>query len=147
MEFSGKCKYLVYISGTWDVLWFLLNLTQVHITQLLRCRYQDWQVGFHHTTGNQSLPGETAPLTPAARVIVTQRQRRCQGDVFLFQSHSLRVQATARPVTVIDFNMALKKATLGVTLKNRQQQKRVIPGTAQLITAGSRQRICTSAPF
>lgn len=54
---------------------------------------------------------------PNISYTIDSHERGYPGDVFLFQSHSLRVKANARPVTVIAFNATLKKAAQGVTCK------------------------------
>lgn len=119
MEFKGIRNNLELSSDTWADLWFLLNLTQVHITQLLRCRYLDWQENVLVLPAYSTFAEKRIALSLTARVIIGQRQCRYPNDIFLFQSHSLRVKAIAiaRPVTVIAFNMALKKAAQGITCK------------------------------
>ncbi|MGC6031485.1 hypothetical protein [Enterobacter kobei] len=117
VEFNGIRKHLEHISDTWADLWFLLNMTQVNISQLLRCRYQDWQGDVLVLPAYGTFAEKRITLSPRARVIIGQRRRRYPNDVFLFQSHSLRVKAIVRPVTIIAFNMALKKAAQGVTCK------------------------------
>lgn len=58
--------------------------------------------------GQYVLAEKRISLSPTAPVIVGQRQNRYPN-----RSHSLRINATTRPVTVIAFNMALKKAARG----------------------------------
>ena len=115
--FNGIYRNLEQSADTWAALWLLLNQMQVQVTQLLRCRYQDWQGCVLVFSAYGLFAEKRIVLSPGARVIIGQR-RRYPNDVFLFQSHSLRVKATARPVTVIAFNMALKKAAQGVTSKS-----------------------------
>lgn len=117
LEFNEIRKNLELSSDTWADLWFLLNLTQVHITQLLRCRYLEWRGDLLILPAYGIFAEKRISLSPTACVIIGQRRNRYPNDVFLFQSHSLRVKAIARPVTVIAFNMALKKAAQGVTCK------------------------------
>ncbi len=117
LEFNGIRRNLECISDTWADLWFLLNLTQVHITQLLRCCYLDWWGDVLVLPAYSTFAEKRIALSPTARVIIGQRRSRYPNDAFLFQSHSLRVKACARPVTVIAFNMALKKAAQGITCK------------------------------
>ena len=117
VEFNGIRKNLELISDTWADLWFLLNLTRVKVTQLLRCRYQDWRGDVLVLPAYGIQTEKRIDLSSGARVVIGQRRRRYPNDVFLFQSHSLRVKATARPVTVIAFNTALKKAARGITQK------------------------------
>lgn len=117
MEFNGIRKNLERISDTWADLWVLLNLTQVRVTQLLSCRYLDIHENIiilpSHSVFTEKchLPGDTAS-------VIIERRRKCYpNDIFLFQSHSPRVKAIAKPVTLIAFNSALKKAALGITHK------------------------------
>lgn len=117
IEFNGIRRNLERSADTWAALWLLLNLTQVNITQLLRGRYQDWQGDVLVLPAYGLFAEKRITLSPGARVTIGQRRRRYPNDVFLFQSHSPRVKATARPVTVIAFNMALKKAAQRVTGK------------------------------
>lgn len=117
VEFNGIRRNLERSADTWAALWLLLNLTQVNITQLLRGRYQDWQGDVLVLPAYGLFAEKRITLSPGARVTIGQRRRRYPNDVFLFQSHSPRVKATARPVTVIAFNMALKKAAQRVTGK------------------------------
>lgn len=49
--------------------------------------------------------------------IIQRRTLTYPGDIFIFQSHSNRVKAIGTPVTIIAFNMALKKAAAEVTGK------------------------------
>lgn len=117
MEFNGIRHNLESISDTWADLWLLLSLTQAKVTPLLHCRYQDWTGDSVILPACGTFPAKRLTLSPTARVIIGQRRSRYPNDIFLFQSHSLRVKATARPVTVIAFNMALKKAAQGITHK------------------------------
>lgn len=117
MEFAGIRRNLEYISDTWADLWVLLNLTKVRVTPLIRCRYQEVQEDILVLPAHSVFAPKRIILSPTARVIIMQRRRRYPHDDFVFQSHSLRVRATARPVTVIAFNTALKKAAQGITQK------------------------------
>lgn len=138
MEFNGIRNHLERISDTWADLWFLLNLTQVNITQLLRCRYQDWQGNVLVLPESGTFAKKRIALNPTARIIIGQRRSRYLGDVFLFQSHSLRVKATDRPVTLIAFNTALKKAAQGITPKTVSSKSALyIPSATSCGAAGS----------
>ncbi|WP_193163852.1 hypothetical protein [Enterobacter ludwigii] len=96
MEFNGIRQNLESISDTWADLWTGDSVI------LPACG---------------TFPAKRLTLSPTSRVIIGQRRSRYPNDIFLFQSHSLRVKVTARPVTVIAFNMALKKAAQGITHK------------------------------
>lgn len=115
IEFDEIRKNLESISDTWADLWVLISLTQARVTQLIHCRYQDIHDGVMVLPARNVIKEKYIPLSPTSRVIIRHRQQRYPDDIFLFQSHSLRVKATAKPVTVIAFNSALKKAAHGVT--------------------------------
>lgn len=116
-EFAGIRQKLESISDTWADLWLMLGLTQASVTQLLRCRHQDVRGKVLVLPAHGRFAERHLSLTPTARVIILHRRQRHPDDEFLFQSHSLRVSATARPVTLIAFNTALKKAARGITHK------------------------------
>ncbi|WP_411545858.1 hypothetical protein [Klebsiella pneumoniae] len=48
--------------------------------------------------------------TPPVEAMIARRRERYPEDVFLFQSHSNRVKYQRRPVTIIAFNAALRRA-------------------------------------
>ncbi|KAF6706023.1 hypothetical protein G9387_06465 [Enterobacter hormaechei] len=137
VEFNGIRNHLERISDTWADLWFLLNLTQVNITQLLRCRYQDLQGNMLVLPEPGTFAEKYIALPPTARIIIGQRRSRYPGDIFLFQSHSLRVKATDRPVTLIAFNTALKKAAQGVTPKMVSSKSALYIPSASALLAGA----------
>ncbi|MDV1094448.1 hypothetical protein RZQ20_19490, partial [Raoultella ornithinolytica] len=53
-------------------------------------------------------PGQIPPHPVEA--MIARRRERYPEDVFLFQSHSNRVKYHRRPVTIIAFNAALRRA-------------------------------------
>lgn len=113
-------KNLEMISDTWADLWALLNLTRARVTHLIHCQYKDIQGKTIALPTHSMFRDKHHALNPTALLIIRHRQQRYPGDIFLFQSHCSRVKATAKPVTVIVFNTALKKAALGSHTKNRQ---------------------------
>ncbi|KAE9756539.1 hypothetical protein GP728_15085 [Enterobacteriaceae bacterium TzEc084] len=52
----------------------------------------------------------TKPSTPPVEAMIARRRERYPEDVYLFQSHSNRVKYHRRPVTIIAFNAALRRA-------------------------------------
>ncbi|MFM4258989.1 hypothetical protein AB8S16_28370, partial [Klebsiella pneumoniae] len=48
--------------------------------------------------------------TPPVEAMIARRRERYPEDVYLFQSHSNRVKYHRRPVTIIAFNAALRRA-------------------------------------
>lgn len=131
LEFAGIRKNLENISDTWADLWVMLRLTQAGVTQLLRCRHQDVRGEVLLLSAHGRYAERHLPLTSTAIVIIRHRRQRYPDDEFLFQSHSPRVSSTARPVTLIAFNTALKKAARGIT------HKTVSSNSAQLIAPGN----------
>lgn len=117
VEFSRIHKNLENHSDTWADLWLLLNLTRARVTQLLQCSFRDIQKDVLLLPAYSVFAEKRIPLSPTARVIIAQRRKRYPNDFYLFQSHSPRVRATARPVTVIAFNTALKIVARTITHK------------------------------
>lgn len=117
VEFARIRNNLENHSDTWADLWLLLNLTQARVTQLLQCSYRDLQEDVLVLPAHNVFAEKRIILSPTARVIIGQRRRRYPDDIYLFQSHSPRVRAIARPVTAIAFNTALKKAARKITHK------------------------------
>ncbi|MGC6031571.1 hypothetical protein [Enterobacter kobei] len=97
LEFNGIRRNLERSADTWAALWLLLNLTQVQATQLLRCRYQDWQGDVLVLPAYGIFAEKRITLSPGARAVIDQRRKRYPNDVFLFRSHSMRVKTTTNP--------------------------------------------------
>lgn len=116
-EFLAVRKNLEDISTTWADLWTLLCLTRTMVTRLIRLKYQDIHDDVIVLRKHGKFAEKRLSLSPAIRKIVVRRRTGFQDDIYLFQSHSNRVKAVARPVTLIAFNRALKKASTGVTDK------------------------------
>ncbi|EBC1278402.1 hypothetical protein G6T08_003802 [Salmonella enterica] len=116
-EFLAVRKNLEDISTTWADLWTLLCLTRTMVTRLIRLKYQDIHDDVTVLRKHGKFAEKRLSLSPAIRKIVVRRRTGFQDDIYLFQSHSNRVKAVARPVTLIAFNRALKKASTGVTDK------------------------------
>ncbi|WP_448968333.1 hypothetical protein [Klebsiella pneumoniae] len=101
---------LANISDTWADLWALIFHTGLSVGRLLALRHDD-------TDGESILLREQGHLkelrvesTPPVEGIIARRRERYPEDVFLFQSHSNRVKYHRRPVTIIAFNTALRRA-------------------------------------
>ena len=83
---------------------------------MLKLKFDDVRketVYFEATTG---LDGISIPLNSGLNKLIRVRRSKYPDDAFVFQSHTNRTLAP-RPVTLVAFNMALKKASYGVTLK------------------------------
>lgn len=127
VEFKGIRSNLEYRSDTWADLWVLLYLTHARVTQLIRCQYQDIHDNVLVLTAHNKSRKKILTISRSACVIIRHRRQRYPDDIYLFQSHSRRVRATARPVTVIAFNTALKKAARGITHKTVSSKSAFCP--------------------
>lgn len=116
-EFFAIKRNLEAISDTWSDLWMMLYLTQVKPVQLLNIKFDDAQNSRLIFAATKVLKERNIALTTDVKDIILSRRKRYPEDIFLFQSHSNRTKATPRPVTLIAFNMALKRASNGVTTK------------------------------
>ncbi|MGK0705303.1 hypothetical protein ACSFCW_17730 [Yokenella regensburgei] len=116
-EFVVINRRLREISYTWADLWSFLYYLPVGVGRLIGLRYTDIR-GEYLTLQRTGRFKETKILIPASiDEILHRRALTYPDDIFIFQSHSNRVKAIEVPVTVIAFNMALKKAAAGVTDK------------------------------
>ncbi|EQA1622514.1 hypothetical protein V5K00_RS10215 [Enterobacter asburiae] len=116
-EFFVIKRNLEAISDAWSDLWVMLYLTQIKPVQLLKIKFDDVQNSRIVFAATKGLKERYIALTPGVKNIILSRRKRYPEDVFLFQSHSNRTKATLRPVTLVAFNMALKRASTGVTTK------------------------------
>ncbi|ECC9940612.1 hypothetical protein WDI34_005366 [Salmonella enterica subsp. enterica] len=115
-EFLAVRKNQEGISGTRADLWTLTCLTRTLITRLIHLKYQDIHDDEIVLPHGKFVEKRLSP-GPAIRKIVVRRGAWFPDNIYLFQSHSNRVKAVARPVALIAFNRALKKASMGVTDK------------------------------
>lgn len=116
-EFFAVRRNLEAISDTWSDIWTTLYLSQAKPVQLLGARFDDVQNGMLVFGATKGLKERHIDLNPGVKNIILSRMEKYPGDTFLFQSHTNRTKASPRPVTLVAFNMALKKASLGVTKK------------------------------
>lgn len=105
------------ISDTWSDLWVILHLSKCTPARLLNLRYTDIENGrFIFRAADGLIQGYT-DIGPGIDKIISSRRAKYPDDIYVFQSHSNRLQISPRPVTLIAFNAALKKASRGVTDK------------------------------
>lgn len=116
-DFFAVERNLEEISDTWSDLWVMLYLTQVKPVQLLKIKFDYAENSRLIFAATKGIKERHIPLTTGVKEIILSRRKRYPEDIFLFQSHSNRTKATPRPVTLIAFNMALKRASNGVTTK------------------------------
>lgn len=96
-EFTAVRKNLEDISETRADLWTLLCLTRTMITRLIHLKYQDIHDDEIVLPGHGKFAEKRLSPSPAIRKIVVRRRAGFPDDIYLFQSHSNRVKAVARP--------------------------------------------------
>ncbi|HAT1663497.1 TPA: hypothetical protein ACGPHA_003599 [Klebsiella variicola] len=101
---------LVSISDTWADLWALIFHTGLSAGRLLSIRYDDIDGGLILIRKQGHLKELRVESTPPVEAMIARRRERYPEDVYLFQSHSNRVKYQRRPVTIIAFNAALRRA-------------------------------------
>lgn len=101
---------LANISDTWADLWVLIFHTRLSAGRLLALRHDDTDGDSILLREQGRLKALRVELTPPAIAIIDRRRESYPGDVFVFQSHSNRVKNKCRPVTLIAFNAALRRA-------------------------------------
>jgi hypothetical protein len=116
-EVMSVHRQLGSISDTWADLWSFLHYLPVGPSRLVGLRYTDIAGDRLILPGRGRFQSISLPITPFLDEVLQRRRRDYPGDIFIFQSHSNRVKAAGRPVTVIAFNAALKVAAIGITEK------------------------------
>ncbi|ECA3795197.1 hypothetical protein FPE53_26430 [Salmonella enterica subsp. enterica] len=96
-EFLAVRKNPEGISGTRADLWTLLCLTRTMVTRLIHLKYQDIHDDEIMLPGHGKFAEKPLSPGPAIRKIVVRRRTGFPDDIYLFQSHSNRVKAVARP--------------------------------------------------
>lgn len=114
-QISAIHANLFALSRTWSDLWDLLVLTRTRASALIRLRYDDIIDGDIIFRAQGRYAEHRLSISPEVRCILSRRREHYPADIWVFQSHSNRVKGTARPVTLIAFNQALKKAAANVT--------------------------------
>ncbi|WP_154955527.1 site-specific integrase [Klebsiella grimontii] len=97
-------------SDTWADLWALIFHTSLSAGRLLALRYDDIDNDSILIRERGRLKELRVEIPPRAMAMITRRRERYPEDVFVFQSHSNRVKYQRRPVTIIAFNAALRRA-------------------------------------
>ena len=117
-EIASINHRLLDISDTWADLWVCLHYLPVGIGRVRMLRYTHL-VGSNLTFEQRGRLKEINIIAPSPVLnIILRRREVYPDDVYVFQSHSNRVKAEKKPVTVVAFNRALKLASSGVTTKN-----------------------------
>ncbi len=95
---------------TWADLWALIFHTGLSAGRLLSIRYDDIDGDLILIRKQGHLKALRVKSTPPVEAMIARRRERYPEDVYLFQSHSNRVKYHRRPVTIIAFNAALRRA-------------------------------------
>lgn len=114
-EFAAINNRLRGISDTWSDLWVCLYYLPVGVGRIIRLPYSGLSVDSLTFERRGRLREIKMLAPPPVRRIMRRRREAYPEDIYVFQSHSNRVKAKKKPVTVIAFNQALKKASVGVT--------------------------------
>lgn len=101
---------LANISVTWADLWALIFHTGLSAGRLLALRYDDVDGDSILIREQGRLKELCIELSSPAMAMIDRRRKNYPGDVFVFQSHSNRVKYERRPVTLIAFDTALRRA-------------------------------------
>lgn len=117
-EFMMLYRRLVKVSSTWGDLWITLFLLRAENSRIISIKYCDIEDDRLHLAVTTRFPPRTLRLSETLCQLFKQRKKLHPEDVYVFQSKSNRVKGSAKPVTVIAMNMALKEAARGITDKN-----------------------------
>lgn len=98
------------MSDTWPNLWIIIYCTQLSVGRLIRLKYDDIIEHSFNIDQQWRQKELCIELTVPIEQILKRRREMYPDDIYLFQSHSTRVKFPPRPVTVIAFNTALRKA-------------------------------------
>lgn len=104
-------KELGKSSDTWSDFWEFLCYTHLHPSQVLKIKIEDINKKNIKIPTSGKFPEVIIPLNNETNRIVIRRKIRYPNDIYLFQSHSNRVKLFNRPITLIAFNRALRKAS------------------------------------
>ncbi|WP_086869573.1 hypothetical protein [Kosakonia pseudosacchari] len=117
-EFTSIYSKLIQLSETWSDLWAMLYYQQTSVGKVINLMYSDVCSYKGVITGNFHKANPPLYLNAGALKIVKKRRILYPNDIYIFQSHSNRVKAIVKPVTVIAFNQALRKAAEHLPYKN-----------------------------
>ncbi|HFP9385567.1 hypothetical protein [Klebsiella michiganensis] len=110
MQFLIINSQLASISDTWADLWVLIFHTSLGAGRLLSLRYDDIDGNSILIRERGRLKALRVEIPPTVMAMIARRRERHPEDIFVFQSHSNRVKYQRRPVTIIAFNAALRRA-------------------------------------
>lgn len=135
LEFWKIHEALLCHNTTYSDLWYFLYHAPLKIGEVLSLTYGDIENGCIRADAERGT--RALALNEAALSVITKRQKRYPEDIYLFQSHSNRVKAQPKAITVIAFNAALRQAARNVTGKNVSSQSARKTRAMQLLTQGA----------
>ncbi|WP_297116052.1 hypothetical protein [uncultured Enterobacter sp.] len=117
-EFTAIYFRLQDISDNWADLWLFINQFPVAISRIINLKYTDVEGKYILFPCRRRFCEKKLLISYIALNILKRRKLRYPEDIYIFQSHSNRVKHQKKPVTMIAFNQALKKASTGITKKS-----------------------------
>jgi integrase len=106
-------------------LWAFLYYLGESVGRVVILKYSDVSGGYITLAPKGRLKGKHLPVPRPVSEMLRRRRKVYPDDTFIFQSHSNRIGTEIKPVTVIAFNTALKRASAGVTHKNISSKKAI----------------------
>ncbi|UPQ69680.1 hypothetical protein [Kluyvera ascorbata] len=103
------------ISDTWSDLWVFLHLVPIGVSRAIDLRYSCFDGKSLTFEERGKFKAKQIAASPLVCELIQRRRERYPDDIYIFQSHSNRVKFQDKPVTVVAFNQALKKAAKFVT--------------------------------
>ncbi len=103
------------ISDTWADLWVFLHLVPIGVSRAIVLQYSNFDGKSLTFEERGKFKAKQISASPLVCELIQRRRERYPNDIYIFQSHSNRVKFQDKPVTVVAFNQALKKAAKFVT--------------------------------
>lgn len=103
------------ISDTWADLWVFLHLVPIGVSRAIVLQYSNFDGKSLTFEERGKFKAKQISASPLVCELIQRRRERYPDDIYIFQSHSNRVKFQDKPVTVVAFNQALKKAAKFVT--------------------------------
>ena len=103
------------ISDTWSDLWVFLCLVPVSVGQVINLKHRNFDGKYLNLEKGERFKSRQIEAPHLVSELIQRRRERYPEDIYIFQSHSNRVKLKEKPVTVIAFNRALKRAAKNVT--------------------------------
>lgn len=116
-EFGAINSRLKASNDTWSDLWAFLYYLEESVGRVVILKYSDISGGYIALARKGRLREKHLLIPRPVDEILKRRKKAFPNDIFIFQSHSNRIGNEIKPVTIIAFNMALKRAAKGVTDK------------------------------